>query len=100
MKEKILNDPPIKRNIHDNKNNGNNENLILNQNKKNKVNNLARENIIATFDNYKASEENRINNEKQNYNKENLIKREGNYYTFIIYSYPKKVRHNYLIEEE
>ena len=51
MKEKILNDPPIKRNIHDNKNNGNNENLILNQNKKNKVNNLARENIIATFDN-------------------------------------------------
>jgi len=103
MKEKILSAPPSKSNIHNYQHNGNNKN-------KSNIENSQKKGIIkkSTFDNiikynkfsFIYSERKIFNNDKQNYNKENLKKIEGNYYIFIIYSYPKKERQNYLIEEE
>ena len=109
MEEKILNSPPIKRSIHNIKPNLNNQNLILNINKKGIENSLGEQitkiytsNKKQMFDKYPIvnSEEKRIISGKLNYNKENLQKREGNYYIFLIYSYPMKKRQEYLIEEE
>jgi len=109
MEEKILNSPPIKRSIHNIKPNLNNQNLILNINKKGIENSLGDQitkiytfNKKQIFDKYPIvnSEEKRIISGKLNYNKENLQKREGNYYIFLIYSYPMKKRQEYLIEEE
>jgi len=106
MKENFLNSPP-KRNIQNNIYIFQNKNTIININKAKVENGLAKEiKELHTNDNNRIltsvsnSERRRINSANEKYNKENLKKREGNYYIFLIYSYLKKERQKYLIEEE
>ena len=87
FKEKICSNPP-KRNLHNN-----NDKKILNINKnQNKVENTQKSFEKKEYNKLSVlnSEEKRNNSVIPNYKEENLIKIEGNYYIFLIYSYSEK----------